>query len=242
MEKLMKIIQFTIIILWALWSYNTFSQELPKPVGYVNDFADVLTEGEERTLEAMLKTYEEKSTIEIAVVTIKSLNGIPVEQYTVQLAETWGVGKKNKDNGIVILNSIGDREWRVEVGYGLEEFITDGYAGNIGDNYLTPNLKNGNYFEAYKQTVEQIMFRLGNLTDADKERIKEEDDTSWPAWLIFLVIVIIIGFIILAVWADVSSGGGISGGGFFSGSSSGGSGFSGFGGGSFGGGGASGKY
>ena len=181
---------------------KTFAQEFPEPVGYVNDFADVLTEGEERSLEAILKNYEEKSTIEIAIVTITSLDGENIEEYTNKLAEKWGVGKKGKDNGLVILNSIGDRKWRIEVGHGLEEFMTDVYSKNIGDNHLTPNLKNGMYFDAYRETVVKIMERFGNLTDEDKERMAENEGI--PLWLIiFLGVLAIIVFSFLAYRGEV---------------------------------------
>lgn len=170
---------------------KTFAQEFPEPVGYVNDFADVLTIGEERSLEAILKNYEEKSTIEIAIVTITSLDGQSVEEYTNLLAKKWGVGKKTKDNGLVILNSIGDRKWRIEVGYGLKEYMTDEYSRNIGDNYLTPNLKKGKYFDAYKQTIEQIMLRFGNLTEDDVQRMKDDGDTLLM-WIIIIAFIIII--------------------------------------------------
>lgn len=197
MKKLFNGLYIAIIfILWTWYAYDTFSQEIPKPIGYVNDFADVLTLGEEKILEAIIKDYEAKSTVEIVVVTIKSLEGESVEQYAVKLFEAWGIGKKGKDNGFLILNSINDKKWRIEVGYGLEGFITDGYAGSIGDNRMTPNLKNEKYFDAYRQTVEQVMLRLGNLTDEDKARMKEEDSAGWPLWLI-LIFVAIIALIII---------------------------------------------
>jgi uncharacterized protein len=174
---------------------KTFAQEFPDPVGYVNDYADVLTNGEEKILEAILKDYEEKSTIEIAIVTITSLDGENVEEYTNQLAEKWGVGKKDEDNGLVILNSIGDRKWRIEIGLGLKEFMTDEYSKNIGDNHLTPNLKNGMYFDAYRETVVKIMERFGNLTVEDKDRMAEEDSgNDVLIWIIIIAIIIIIVF------------------------------------------------
>lgn len=241
-----QIINFTIFFLCAWWAFSAFSnaQEFPKPIGYVNDFADVLTVGEEKTLEALLKDYEAKSTIEIALVTIVSLDGETVEEYTNKLADEWGVGKKNKDNGLVILNSIQDRKWRIEVGYGLEEYMTDAYSKNIGDNYLTPNLKNEKYFEAYKSTIIKIMERFGNLTDEDKERMKEEDSgDEFPLWLIIVIIVIVIILVIFGALFSDGSGGGYYGGSWGGGSSSsGGSSFGGFGGGGFGGGGSSGSY
>lgn len=222
-------------------SINMFAQEFPDPVGYVNDFADVLTDGEERILEAILIGYEKQSTIEIVVVTITSLDGETVEEYTNQLAEKWGVGKKLKDNGLMILNSIEDRKWRIEVGYGLEEYMTDAYSKNIGDNYLTPNLKNENYSDAYEQTVEHIIKRFGNLTDEDIVRMEEEDETD--SLLIILIIIAVVLIIVFGIIAGSSGGSSnVYGGGFGGYGGGGSSGSSGFGGGSSGGGGASGGY
>lgn len=186
-----------------------FAHEFPEPVGYVNDFADVLTVGEERSLEAILKNYEEKSTIEIVIVTITSLDGPSIEEYTNLLAEKWGVGKETKNNGLVILNSIGDRKWRIEIGYGLKEYMTDEYSRNIGDNYLTPNLKKGKYFDAYKQTVEQIIKRFGNLTEDDVQRMKDEDGSD--TLLIWIIIIAVVIIIIIGI-VDVRYNGGALGG------------------------------
>ena len=167
-----------------------FGKEYPKPVGYVNDFAKVMTVGEQKTLQVILTDYEKKSTIEIVVVTVDSLNGQSIEEYTVELATQWGVGKKGKDNGLVILNAIKERRWRIEVGYGLEEYVTDAYGATLGDEFLTPLLKYGKYFEAYKGAVEKIMKDFGNLTDEDKERLKDEKEGGWPTWLIVILIII----------------------------------------------------
>lgn len=234
-----------IIIALFLQAYTAFGQDYPKPVGYVNDFAKVMTVGEVKTLDAMLIGYENASSIEIVIVTIESLKGQSIEEYTVELATQWGVGKKGKDNGLVILTSIQDREWRIEVGYGLEEFVTDAYGSNLGNNFLTPSLKEGKYFDAYKSVIEKVMSDFGNLTDADKERLREEKESGGlPLWAIILII-FIITFVVFVIMAAIANGSSYSGrgGGYGGGSSSGGgSSFGGFGGGGFGGGGASGKF
>jgi uncharacterized protein len=98
---------------------------LPEPQGYVNDFANLLSAGVEESLEATLAQYEAETTNELAVVTIKTLGGKSIEEYSISLAEKWGVGQKDKDNGAVILVAETEREIRIEVGYGLEPVLTD---------------------------------------------------------------------------------------------------------------------
>ena len=231
-----------IILMIGGFLFQVFGQDYPKPVGYVNDFAKVMTVGEVKTLDAILADYEKRSSIEIAVVTIPSLEGQSIEEYTVELATQWGVGKKGKDNGLVILNSIKDRKWRIEVGYGLEGYVTDAYGATLGYEFLTPLLKQGKYYEAYKSVVEKIMKDFGNLTEEDKARLTEEKEDSGLPWWIWVIIVIMVLLIIAGAILDDDGSYGGSSGGFFSsggGSSSGGSSF---GGGGFGGGGSSGSY
>ena len=227
-----------VAIIFVLFAIKMFSQEYPKPVGYVNDFAKVMTVGEQKTLQVILTDYEKKSTIEIVVVTVDSLNGQSIEEYTVELATQWGVGKKGKDNGLVILNAIKERRWRIEVGYGLEEYVTDAYGATLGDEFLTPLLKHGKYFEAYKGAVEKIMRDFGNLTEEDKARLTEEKENDVLPWWVWVIIVIIL--LIIIAGAILDDDGSYSGGVFFGGGSS--SGGGGVGGGGFGGGGSSGSY
>jgi uncharacterized protein len=184
-----------IILMIAGLIVKVFGKDYPKSVGYVNDFAKVMTIGEVKTLDAILANYEKKSTIEIAIVTIPSLEGQSIEEYTIGLAQKWGVGKKDKNNGIVILNSIKDKKWRIEVGYGLEGYITDAYGATLGNEFLTPSLKQGKYFEAYEGTVEKIMKDFGNLTKEDKVKLIEEKENTglpWWIWLIVTILLIII--------------------------------------------------
>ena len=104
------------------------SQTFPKPYGFANDYANVLNSSQRNELEEYLRNIEEKSSVEIAVAIFDSI-GYPIEEYANLLFEKWGIGKKGKDNGILILVSIKERLIRIEVGYGLEGIITDGIAG-----------------------------------------------------------------------------------------------------------------
>ncbi len=124
-----------------------FAQDFPNSAGYVNDFAGLLSSGAHTQLETRLGQLEQDTTAEVAVVTINTLEGSPIEYYANELFNEWGIGQKGEDNGILFLVALEERETRIEVGYGLESIITDGRAGRILDQYVIPSFKNGNYEE-----------------------------------------------------------------------------------------------
>jgi len=114
-------------------------------VGYVNDFADLIPGDTEAQLENTLRQFEQETTVEIAVVTVFSLNGDTIEDYAARLFEQWGIGKKDVDNGVLLLLAFAERDVRIEVGYGMEPYITDGQAGRILDQQVVPHLMQNNY-------------------------------------------------------------------------------------------------
>lgn len=132
------------------------------PVGYVNDFAGVLNKSWIESQNNALKTLDARTGTEIAVVTIQSLGGDTIENYAVKLFEEWGIGKKGKDNGILILLAMSDREVRIEVGYGLEGTITDAESSRIIQNMMIPELKNGNTEKALSSALNTIQSILGS--------------------------------------------------------------------------------
>ncbi|MBI4312507.1 MAG: TPM domain-containing protein [Chloroflexi bacterium] len=121
------------------------AQELPRPVGFVNDFAGLIPDDTEAELEALLQQFEQETQAEIAVVTIVNLGGDTIEGYAVRLFQRWGIGKKGVDNGVLLLVAQEERDIRIEVGYGLEPYITDGKAGRILDQEILPDLRDNNY-------------------------------------------------------------------------------------------------
>ncbi len=122
-----------------------FAQEFPKPVGFVNDFAGVIPDDTESQLETALQQFEQEQTVEVTVVTVPSLEGDSIEGYAVRLFKEWGIGKKGVDNGVLLLVAVGERDVRIEVGYGMEPYITDGQAGRILDERVIPDLRLDNY-------------------------------------------------------------------------------------------------
>src|ERR1039458_5210174 len=121
------------------------TNQWPPPRGYVNDFAHVMPSNQSQSLELLLTEVEQKTGSQISVVTVPTLEGDDIDGAAVSLATAWGIGKKGKDNGILIMLSIQDRKDSIQVGYGLESVITDGETGTIRRQQMEPFFKQGNY-------------------------------------------------------------------------------------------------
>ena len=171
------------IFLALLVSFSVYGQNLAlKPVGHINDFANILDSQTKQNLETKLRKYRDKTSIEVAVVTVASLEGLTVEQYTLNIAQRWGVGNKKKDTGIVLLIAPNERKMRIEVGYGIEPDLTDSQAGRIIQNTIIPYFKESvqqtNDIEKNKKLTEGILAGvtaiLAGLGDAPYQARFEE--------------------------------------------------------------------
>lgn len=131
-----------------------------KPTGFVNDFAKVLTEGQVGELNQKLTEYKQTTGKEVSVVTIQSLEGDTVENYANTLFREWGIGEKEKNNGVLLLIAIADRKMRIEVGYGLEGDLTDLQTYRIQTDLITPQFKEQKYFEGISAGVDGILSTL----------------------------------------------------------------------------------
>lgn len=137
-----------------------------KPTGYVNDLAGVLSPAARQQLEALCAELDQKAKAQLAIVTVRSLQGRPLEEFTVDLATKWGIGPKGSDRGVMLFLAIQDRRNRIEVGYGLEPIIPDGRAGSILRD-MTPYLRNGDYDGAMRlgaSTIAQIIAQDAGVT------------------------------------------------------------------------------
>jgi uncharacterized protein len=214
-----------------------------RPTGHVNDFAGVMSAGDRSATERLLTELEQKTGAQIAVVTLKSLDGGQIADFSTQLFERWGIGRKGKDNGILLLGATEERRGnrlRIEVGYGLEGVIPDAAAGRILDTYVLPGWNQGRYGTALATGAAAIAQRIatdhGVALSGVPETIRRTSSERGAPWLNLILLLICIPVIIRHPWILLfllSSGGGSRGGGF------GGGGFGGFGGGMSGGGGAS---
>ncbi len=111
--------------------------------GYVNDYTGTLPQNVQTELNGILKQLETKTGAQIAVVVINSTEGVPPSDYAVEFGQKWGVGKKDKDNGVVFLVAVKDRKMFIATGYGVEPILPDGKVGRIRDNLVLPHFRKG---------------------------------------------------------------------------------------------------
>lgn len=165
-QRLIEYLRFTsfVISFFLLTSMNVLAFVAPgNPMGYVNDFAGVLTTEQRAELESKLVAFNASTTNEIAVVTVKSLDGDYIEHYAVELYKAWGIGTKKHDNGVLLLVAVEDHVMRIEVGYGLEGALTDMVASSIIRNDLTPAFKQGDFYRGIDNAVTSII----NVTEGE---------------------------------------------------------------------------
>lgn len=223
----------------------------------VNDFADVLSEQQEQTLNQFLTGYSDSTSTQIVLVTIQSLGGEDPNLYAAELGQTWGVGQGKADNGLIMLLAMEDRKVAIQNGYGLEPYLTDAKTKLVIENYMLPAFRKEQYYEGIKQGVVQVVRILQGTFEGNGGGGKQRGPLSYvPLALLGLVMIYMLfrrrggrgggrgsGYrrgMAGGIWlGGMPMGGGFGGGG----GGLGGGGFSGgFGGGGFGGGGASGGW
>jgi uncharacterized protein len=127
-----------------------------RPTADVNDFARILTPAERESLEDRCRKLREKTGAQLAVVTLKSLEGGQIDDFAVKLFKQWGIGQKDQKNGILLLVAIQDRKARIEVGYGLEPILPDALAGRVLNDQLFPAFKQQQYAAGLNAAVERV--------------------------------------------------------------------------------------
>ncbi len=118
---------------------------IPQPTGYVNDKARIISQTVELKLEQFLRDFEKSDSTQITILTIPTLDGEVLEEYSLKVFENWKIGQKGKDNGALLLVAKAEKKIRIEVGYGLEGRLTDLLAGRIIDNEISPKFKQGDF-------------------------------------------------------------------------------------------------
>jgi len=249
---------FILTILVCTFAFGQDFPERPSPPRLVNDFANILGEREESALEKKLVFYSDSTSTQIVVVTIKSLEGNEIGDYSFRLAEKWGIGQKGKDNGVLILVALADKKMFIATGYGMEGVLPDAIAKRIVENYLKPNFRNNNYYKGIDEATSVIIgLASGQFTPDQIKKRKEVGLSQLLFPLLILIFFIIMSYsrfrnaknsnlagsslnflTFLLLMSAMSGRGGRGYGNFSSGSGP----FGGFGGGGFGGGGAGGSW
>ena len=153
--------------------------DVPYLTGRVVDNAEILKPATRERIAALAKAHEDKTTDQIAVLTIPTLGGESVEEFAVRVFEAWKLGQKGKDNGVLVVVAPKDRKLRIEVGYGLEGTLPDVAASRIIRNVMTPAFKNGDFDGGIEQGVAAIVAQLeGQATTAGTTASFADTSTS----------------------------------------------------------------
>jgi len=244
-----------LFLFYALCLLPAFASTPPvpdRPSGYVTDLAGIVKPDAMNGLNSYLGELEQKTSAQVFILTVQSLDGESIEGFSLETAEKWKPGQKGKDNGVLITVALKDRKYRIEVGYGLEGVLPDSLVGSIGREYLVPYFKKGDYstgiFNAAVVIAGKIAGQEGieitgmpQIQSSYGKRAHRMGPFETILGLLFLIGAIVLfiknpGLFLLLFLSSGGRGGWSGGGGF------GGGGFGGGGGGSFGGGGSSGSW
>lgn len=248
----------SILLLAAALCAQQVPAQYEKPAGYLSDFAHVVEAADADAIEQYASSLRTSTGVEVALVTVRSLNGEPVEDFANNLYRKWGIGQKGSNEGLLILLAIDDRKSRVEVGYGLEPVLTDGYVGSV-QRLIRPELRDGKYGAALRKALDafgaKIQQAKGTLSSTAPEGRPGPPQVQIPGRFLLILIVVVLLFLFFGgggsggrrgrggvFWPGPFIGGGGFGGssgGGWGGGGGGGSDFGGFGGGDSGGGGSS---
>jgi uncharacterized protein len=275
-RRLTRAAALAVALLVFVWTGAAVAQPAPPPLTQpVNDFAHVIDPQSARTIDALIRSLQRASGDVVVVATVDTFQPYAtIDEYAVKMFQNGGrgIGEKGRDNGLLVVVAVNDRRVRVEVGYELEQFITDGFAGQVRDEDLTPEFRQGNYGAGLVAGVQRLVARIAQGRNVSLQDLPQDAQTSRRRsngggipfiWLFiaFIVIRALVGGLRRNSrrgppfgggpgWGGWSSGvgpfigrrGGFGGGGFGGGFGGGGGGFGGFGGGRSGGGGASGGW
>lgn len=218
----------------------------PSSVGWVNDFANVISADDRRQMSNLIQELKDKTKAEIAVATVPTIGEEVIETYAVRLFEKWKIGEKGKDTGVLVLLAIKERKVKIEVGYGLEGAIPDGLAGQIIDQTMLPYFKAGDFSSGLKNGAMEVVRIIAKEYNIKIKGVVDRRDKIPDVSLLKVLFLLFFGIFFLigskrkryfrSGTGGYWGGGGFSGGGFSGGF---GGGFGGFGGGFSGGGGAS---
>jgi uncharacterized protein len=144
----------------------------PQPIGWVNDFASTFTAEERAQLDSLLQDYSHQTTNQIVIVTLKELPALKtIEEYTDELGDEWGVGLAEKNNGLVILLSMKDREIRISTGDGTQEFVSDEFVETLIDSTMIPKFKDKKFYEGIWEGLQKIIQEWDKNQEVDSTKI-----------------------------------------------------------------------
>lgn len=190
---MLKKVGFLAILVFLSFSTSLAYFDLGKPTDFVDDYTNTLSVEQKGALESKLARFEAETTNEVFVVIIQNLQGDTIENFANTLFNNWGIGKKDLNNGVLFLISLDERRMRIEVGYGLEPYITDAEAFALIDKIAKPAFREGDYFTGIDVVTDSIFDLVSG-----REVVLEQEQSlvsifSWDS--IFTIVFVLIIFL-----------------------------------------------
>lgn len=176
---------------------SIFSLEVPALTGRVVDKANIISNHDENEITEYLARLEYNTGIQIAVLTVKSLQGESLEDYSMKVCEKWKLGQAGKDNGALLLVALNERKVRIEVGYGLEETLTDTKCGLIIRNVIIPEFREGDYSDGIRKGVKNMAGIAGNNAEMVSKRVSNPESSNDAAGSVLFGFMFVFGWFIL---------------------------------------------
>ncbi len=202
-----KVVLFLFIIMTC---QTVWGLDVPRLKGRVNDYSNTLSVKEISTLEAKLKAFEDSTTTQIVVLLMESLDGEDLEDFSMEVAEDWKIGQKGKDNGVILLFFMEDHKDRIEVGYGLEEVLTDAICKWILDKEIKPRFKEEKYYEGIDVATDKIIACMDGSYQKEIAPAMEQERKNSTALIVFIILAVIAGIAGYTHWSVSGIFGGIS--------------------------------
>ena len=191
------------VVVVVLSSRPSEGPEIPTLYPYVNDLTEppTLLTSEIASLDAMCQDLDDFTTVEFAVLIVNSTHPWGIARYASDTFDANNIGKEGKDNGILLLISVDEREWRIEVGYGLEGVLTDARVGQVGRDFLEPNLTAGDFYAGIEATISDLSQVIS--VEYDPGAVVRPPGPEWASLCAPLLLVLVIlggGITVVAVW------------------------------------------
>jgi uncharacterized protein len=180
-----KIFLFFILLLCCL-PFAAYSLDVPRLQGYVNDYAGMISPSAKSKIEEELRTFEQSDSTQVVILTIPSLEGENIEEFSIKVAEAWKIGQQQKDNGVLFVVSKQERKIRIEVGRGLEGKLTDLMAGRIIDQVIKPRFKQGDFDGGFVTGVSALIDGTRGEFKAEQRPVQRRQKGFPPFLTIFL--------------------------------------------------------
>jgi uncharacterized protein len=191
----MRKIVISILCISVLYLAGFTQDDLPeKPESWINDYANVLSSSEKQNLEEMLSGLEQRSSNQIFIALFKTMpESYYLEDFAVKLYEKWQPGLAEQDNGILMVIFIDDRKIRIEVGYGLEDVVTDAQSGAVIRDFIAPNFRSGDYYGGIKAALDVLIPAAEGKYQIpiEQKRKKSKDSPIAGALIVFFIFILL---------------------------------------------------